>query len=137
MIDLTAELKNNLNQYNREIHESLIKETDNITKTLRDDLRRESPKRSGTKLRGKKGEKRYAPGSYAKSWNVRVFAKSFSKYEKQVYNKNHYRLTHLLEKGHEARNGSRVAPIEHIAPLERKAVKDYETKIVKLIKSIK
>lgn len=137
MTDLSAEIKNNLNQYNREIQENLIKETDSIVKALRDDLRRESPKRRGTKLRGKKGGKRYAPGSYAKSWTVRTSKKSFSVYIKEVYNRNHYQLTHLLEKGHEARNGSRVAPVEHIAPLDRKAVNDYEHKVIKLIKSIK
>lgn len=42
----------------------------------------------------------------------------------------------LLEKGHQARNGSHVEPIKHIAPLERKAAKSYESKIIKLIKSI-
>ena len=34
-----------------------------------------------------------------------------------VYNKKHYQLTHLLEKGHQARGGGRVRAFEHIGPV--------------------
>lgn len=34
-----------------------------------------------------------------------------------VYNKKHYQLTHVLEKGHQARNGGRVKAFEHIGPV--------------------
>ena len=38
-----------------------------------------------------------------------------------IYNKNHYQLTHLLEKGHQLRRGGRiignVKAFEHIAPV--------------------
>ena len=34
-----------------------------------------------------------------------------------VYNKKHYQLTHLLEKGHQARHGGRVRAFEHIGPV--------------------
>ena len=34
-----------------------------------------------------------------------------------VYNKKNYQLTHLLEKGHQARHGGRVRAFEHIGPV--------------------
>lgn len=41
-------------------------------------------------------------------------------YSKIAYNKEHYRLTHLLEFGHANRDGSRTKPIPHIRETEDK-----------------
>ena len=68
-------------------------------------------------------------GAYAKSWAAKK-ARLTNKwaYQKTVYNKDHYRLTHLLEKGHKvvgAKNGrTRVDPIPHIEKVEKKAVEN-------------
>lgn len=34
-----------------------------------------------------------------------------------VYNKGHYQIIHLLEKGHQSRNGGRVRAYEHVGPV--------------------
>ena len=34
-----------------------------------------------------------------------------------VHNKNHYQIIHLLEKGHQSRNGGRVRAFEHVGPV--------------------
>lgn len=135
--DITARIKAALDSYNKEIQNEIVHLVDKTTESLRVGLRSYSPRRSGNKLRGHKGGKRYAPGSYAKSWRAKVIKQSFSVYEKIVYNSSHYRLTHLLEKGHKGRNGKRVAPVVHIAPQEAKAIHDYENNLIKKIKSIK
>lgn len=38
-----------------------------------------------------------------------------------VYNKEHFQITHLLEYGHQSRNGGRVRAFSHIAPVNEQA----------------
>ena len=60
-------------------------------------------------------------GRYAKDWtydqrtsreSVITGINSYS-----VHNKNHYQIIHLLEKGHQSRNGGRVRAFEHVGPV--------------------
>lgn len=69
---------------------------------------------------------------YDKGWTKRV--STMKTKEKGilavVYNKDHYRLTHLLEKGHALVNGGRTQAFPHIAPVEEKC----EDNLIKNIK---
>lgn len=59
-------------------------------------------------------------GAYAKDWTAGQREKTKSVIQVQgytVYNKDHFRLTHLLEYGHQSRNGGRVKEFAHIAPV--------------------
>ena len=70
--------------------------------------------------------------NYNKGW---TFRKEKSKRYKggimsTVWNEKHYRLTHLLEKGHAKVNGGRTRAFPHIAPVAEKA----ETQLMDNIK---
>ena len=56
--------------------------------------------------------------TYNKSWKKRTDFKKANK-SAVVYNEKHYRLTHLLEKGHALRQGGRTRAFPHIEPVAR------------------
>lgn len=62
-------------------------------------------------------------GDYAKSWAHRLHPDRGKDYHARVvYSKKpDYRITHLLEKGHDTANGNWVDPRPHIAAAEAKA----------------
>lgn len=110
-----------LAEYKDATVETMKKAIDKTSKQAVRDLKAESPKRTG---------------AYAKSWTSKVDKKtSVLAYEKIVFNKKHYRLTHLLEKGHDVKRNGRVVghanPIRHIAEVEQDAVKTLVKEIEK------
>lgn len=68
-------------------------------------------------------------GNYRKSWKSKIEEDRLGK-KLVVYNEKHYRLTHLLEKGHAKVNGGRTEPVQHIKPAQEHAVE----RVVKEIK---
>ena len=130
-VDLTAQLSANLKTYDAEIREGVRKSVEKNTEELRDELKRNSPRRRSKRKR----QGKYRSGSYARSWSERNVENNFSTYVKEVYNKMHSQLTHLLENGHAKRGGGRVSPRVHIAPAEQRAKNNFENDIKKLIKT--
>lgn len=111
---LAKAIQKTLAEYEGVTVDSMKAAVDKVSKEAVRELKGSSPKRTG---------------AYAKSWTSKK-TKLTNKwaYEKTVYNKDHYRLTHLLEKGHKvvgAKNGrTRVDPIPHIEKVEKKAVEN-------------
>ncbi len=109
---LSEEIQNQLKTFgtalNREINEGLKEVAEKTAETLR---------------QGDPYNER--SGKYTRDWAVKLRSRSYSSVtmteEYTVYNKKNYQLTHLLEKGHVSRNGSRVRPFEHIKPAEELA----------------
>lgn len=109
---LSEEIQNQLKTFgtalNREINEGLKEVADKTAETLRQG-----------------GPYNERSGKYTRDWAVKLRSRSYSSVtmteEYTVYNKKNYQFTHLLEKGHVSRNGSRVRPFEHIKPVEELA----------------
>ena len=108
-------------EYQDATFDSLKKSVDKAAKDAVRDLKAESPKRTG---------------AYAKDWaqKKQPQTKKYA-YAKVVYNKKHYRLTHLLEKGHKKVNGGMVDARPHIAKVEAEAIADLVKEIKKGIKN--
>lgn len=103
-----------LDEYSREIKEGIKESTEKIAKGGADELKKISPKRKG---------------KYAKSWEAEQQGNTYV-----IRNKDHYRLTHLLEFGHATRSGGRTRAFPHIKNVEEKIKKDYQDEIERLIK---
>lgn len=74
-------------------------------------------------------------GKYSGDWTSEDVPKGRLQKNRTIYNEEHYRLTHLLEKGHVSRNGTgrTFAPVPaypHIKPVEEWAIKELP-KVVK------
>lgn len=60
--------------------------------------------------------------AYNADWDrQKVSASGKGVYSVTVYNKKHYQLAHLLEKGHALKGGGRTRAFPHIAPVAEKA----------------
>lgn len=109
---LSEEIQNQLKNFgtalNREINEGSKEVAEKTAETLRQG-----------------GTYNERSGKYTRDWDVKLRKRSYSSVtmteEYTVYSKKNYQLTHLLEKGHVSRNGSRVRPFEHIKPAEELA----------------
>lgn len=111
--EASSELKEKLDEIGKEAAESGVKE-----------LKKTSPKYTGDKKR------EYKPGAYAMSWRFkRNYNAITGNSSYTIHNRDHYRLTHLLENGHVNRDGSRTRNFIHIAPVNNSVCREYERKI--------
>lgn len=113
--ELSKAIQDYLENYREDIQEDVEEVTDKVTKEARNELKQTSPK--GARQR------------YCKGWSVKLQRKHKLRYEKVIWNKTDYQLTHLLEFGHATRNGGRTKAIPHIRPIEEK----YNVEFVDLV----
>jgi len=111
--DLTNEIMRVLRRYTEEVVEKVDEAAEQVANEAAEKLKSTSPERTG---------------KYAKSWTK---TKKDGKWI--VHNKKHYRLTHLLEKGHAKVNGGRVAAKVHIAPVEQVAIDDFIERVERAV----
>lgn len=109
---LAREIMRQMEKYTEEVKETTHDVAMNVSEKAVKKLRENSPK-------SKNG------GTYAKNWT-----RTTDKYGIMVYNKSPtYRLTHLLEKGHQLKRGGRkigeVRAHPHIEEVEQECIKEY------------
>lgn len=109
---LGQEIAKILTEYKDEVDELVVNITNEVIKEAKNELTKISPK----------GE----TGEYSKGWKVSLSQKGRNFFSKAIWNKTHYRLTHLLEFGHATRNGGHTKPQPHVRSTEEK----YKSKFI-------
>ena len=104
--NLVAEINRQLALYANQTNETVQQIAEKVAQDGVEKLKTTSPKDTG---------------DYAESWTYRKVKNKFV-----VHNKEHYRLTHLLEKSHALRDGGRSQAQPHIAPVEKEMIRDFE-----------
>lgn len=118
---LAAELENTLSAYTGEIAEEVKEAVDTTAQELLDNIRADAPKRTG---------------KYRKAMAVKTVSENTYERKKLWYVKSpHYRLQHLLERGHTLRNGGRSRAYPHIAKNEEKARVAFEERVERIVKN--
>ena len=117
--NLSAEIQKQLNSYSGNIAKAVNEKLETVAQETAEELK-------------KGGSYKERTGKYSKDWDYKArknYTPGISTEEFSVYNKKHYQLTHLLEKGHVSRAGKRVKAFEHILPTEQIA----EMKVIKAV----
>lgn len=119
-MDTILDINKILNDYSKDIQESIVAEAQEVAKKAQNELKATSPKRTG---------------KYSRGWRVNT-TKSRYEIECIVYNTNPG-LTMLLERTHAKRGGGSVTPKSagHIQRVEEASIKEYETEVEKIIQN--
>lgn len=109
------------------IGDALYEYMDEVVKTTNEVLK-ETAKEAVDELKTA-GDFKDKSGEYRKGWSTKAEAATLGIQKQIVYNKKHYRLTHLLEYGHAKPNGGRVRAFPHIATVEEGLADKVEKKL--------
>lgn len=108
--NLTEEIKKALEEYNVNVVKATNESMQETAKEAVKELKQGGPYQKRT-------------GKYARSWSAKPKDASKSVITVggyTVYNKEHYQLIHLLEYGHQSRNGGRVGAFSHATPISER-----------------
>jgi len=118
---MASEIAKQLTSWSREVAQAMNAAVAETTAEAVLELKRNSPKDTG---------------DYAKDWDRKTLESSRYALRNVVYNKHHYRLTHLLEHDHALRNGKRSVPQPHIGIAEAHAIDALNEKMRQYINDV-
>ena len=110
-----------LQDYANDVEDAMEPVLKKSTQTARAELRRNSPKNTG---------------SYSKGWQYKR-EKTRHGVKFTIYNGTKPGLTHLLEHGHLKRDGSRTPAHPHIAEIEKKVVDQLPREVMEALDDIR
>lgn len=114
-IDLDRQLEKILDEYTDEVIDGMSEAARDVAENAVSALKSAGPVRTG---------------AYNRGWKVKEQSTSLLGVSCVIHNPKRYRLTHLLEKGHVNRDGSRTAARVHIKPVEEQAIKEFEEAVI-------
>lgn len=118
--ELDEAIKREVDAMNREVINNCNKAAEKAASDGAKMLRQTSP------VRHDGFNRKYPPGSYAKSWTRRKEGNVLGVETYTIYNSKHYQLNHLLEFGHIiAGTGRRSKAIPHIAPVNNSVTQQF------------
>ena len=116
---LAAEIAKGLADYSQEVVEKVNISSEKVAKAAVKQLKETSPKRYG---------------KYGTSWAVKTEPAAGQPDKRIIHNKEHYRLTHLLEHGHAKVGGGRVEGKPHIRPAKEMVIREFMSEVEEAIK---
>ena len=131
VVNLDSAIKNILNEYGDEVYKVLgtaVKEVSDEAVRKLEQVNHFAPGRNPS-------------GAYSRDWTATDEKTGRLTQKRVVHNVDHYRLAHLLEKGHVSRNGTgrtfgRVQAYPHIKPVEEWAQEELPKRVEQLIKTL-
>lgn len=119
--ELGAEIVKAMKSLTKDVVPKINKASKDVAKKYKAALASKSPKRSG---------------KYAKGWKISTTDGEQGIKTVEVHNPKHYRLTHLLEKGHQLRGGGRAKAIPHFIDTEEQAYAEFEKEVEQILDNL-
>lgn len=121
-IDFAKIIQEEMQKYANVTTEEMARIAKEVAKEGNRKLKEQSPRGSGA-----------YEGHYADEWRIKEVQLDAMSFTFVVHNKGKYRLTHLLEFGHQLRQGGRARPYPHIKKINDWCIREFEKRVEEML----